>query len=228
VLRRRTSPDKLIVKMWLFPALSIATIVAILAVLVQMYLQEKVRPQLLQSLLVWALMLVVYLVIAWRRGSVDALEPATRKHKANRVLVLANRTVAAVELLDELRRIDHAGEAKYFLCVPADFVDTSPAEPTRSVWLDEAEVEAAHLRLADTIALLQAEGLSVRGEFGDHLPIRALEYGVAEFTPDQIVISTYPLEDSLWLQHDVVDRARTAYPAIPVTHVIASLPAVMV
>jgi GABA permease len=48
------------------------------------------------------------------------------------------------------------------------------------------------------------------------------------FTPDQIVIAAYPQEDSPCLQHDLVERARAAYPAIPVTHVIASLPAATV
>ena len=36
ILRRRTTPDKLVVKMWLFPALSFVVVVAIVAVLVQM------------------------------------------------------------------------------------------------------------------------------------------------------------------------------------------------
>jgi hypothetical protein len=31
-----------------------------------------------------------------------------------------------------------------------------------------------------------------------------------------------------WLQHDIVKRARQAYPAIPLTHVIARLPSVLV
>ena len=228
VLRRRTTPDKLIVKMWFFPVLSIATIAAILAVLVQMYLQEDVRPQLLLSLLVWAIMLGLYLIISWRRSSVDATLPARRMHKVNRVLVLANETVSAGELLDELRRIGQEGDAKYLLCVAAEFVDTGAAELTRSVWVEESTVEAARARLEETLSAMRAEGLSVRGEFGDHLPMRALEYAVAEFTPDQIVIATYPQESSPWLQHDVVERARNAYPAIPVTHVIACVPAVMV
>jgi len=109
VLRRRTTPDKLIVKMWLFPVLSIATIVAIVAVLVQMYLDEGVRPQLVLSLLVWAVMLGVYVIIRWRQGSADAVQPAKAKHKVNRVLVLANKSLEAAELLDEfLRAADNA------------------------------------------------------------------------------------------------------------------------
>src|SRR3954451_24513579 len=42
VLRRRTTPDKLVVKMWLFPVLSIIVIAAIVAVLIQMGLNPEV------------------------------------------------------------------------------------------------------------------------------------------------------------------------------------------
>jgi len=228
VLRRRTTPDKLIVKMWLFPVLSLATIAAIVAVLVQMYLDTLVRPQLVLSLLVWAVMLAVYAIIRWRQGSADTAQPAKTKHKVNRVLVLANNeSLEAAELLDELRRIDLAGEAKYFVCAPAHFIDTG-VTPIGGVWVEEASIEEARARLEDTLSTLRAEGLSAKGGFGDRLPMHALEYAVAAFSPDQIVIATYPEEFSPWLRHDIVERARHAYPAIPVTHVIATLPTVLV
>ncbi|HEY5248163.1 MAG TPA: amino acid permease, partial [Dermatophilaceae bacterium] len=216
VLRRRTTPDKLIVKMWFFPVLSIATIAAILGVLGQMYLQEDVRPQLLLSLLVWAVMLGVYLIIRWKQGAIGAVQPVRVQHKVNRVLVLANRTVTTVELHDELQRIDQAGEAKYFVCAPADFVDTGVTELTGAVWVDRTSVRDTRNRLEDTLSTWRAEGLSAKGGFGDRLPIRALEYAVSAFSPDQIVISTYPEESSPWMHHDIVGRAQRAYSAIPV------------
>jgi len=228
VLRRRTTPDKLIVKMWCFPVLSIATIAAILAVLAQMFLQVDVRPQLLMSLLVWAIMLAVYAILRWRQGSAEVVHPAKLVHQVNRVLVLANKTVEAAELLAELQRIDAAGKAKYFVCAPAHFVDTGATELTGAVWVEEASIEAARHRLEDTLATLRSEGLAAKGGFGDRLPMRALEYAVAAFSPDRIVIATYPEDSSPWLQHDILGRARRAYPAIPVTHVIAPLPAVLV
>ena len=40
------------------------------------------------------------------------------------------------------------------------------------------------------------------------------------FQPDRLVISTHPVDRSAWLRYDVVDRAREAYPSLPVTHVI--------
>ena len=227
VLRGRTAPSKLIVKMWFHPVLSIVTIAAILGVLLQMYLDKLVRPQLVLSLLVWAVMLGLYVIIRWRQGSVDAAQPAKAKHKVNRVLVLANKTVAAAELLDELQRIDRLQETKFFVCAPAHFIDTG-VTPIGGVWVEEASIEEARARLEDTLSTLRAEGLSAKGGFGDRLPMRALEYAVAAFGPDQIVIVTYPAESSPWLRHDIVERARHAYPAISVTHVIASLPAVLV
>ena len=44
---------------------------------------------------------------------------------------------------------------------------------------------------------------------------------VENFDPDQIVIATRPLADSIWQRYDVVDRARSTW-SIPVTHVVAT------
>ena len=65
VLRYRTATPKLKVKMWLFPVLSIFTAVAILAILVQMGIQEDSRSQLILSLLSWAVVIVLYLANKW-------------------------------------------------------------------------------------------------------------------------------------------------------------------
>jgi GABA permease len=67
LLRRKASEDELRVKMWLFPALSILTLLAITAVLVQMAFDRSARSQLWLSLLSWAVVLGVYL-IARARG----------------------------------------------------------------------------------------------------------------------------------------------------------------
>ncbi len=222
VLRRRTPPDQLIVKMWLHPVLSIATILGIVAVLVQMYVDEKVRPQLLLSLLVWGVTLGLYFVTRWRGGSVDPSEERSTQGAAHRVLVLANWTVGAPELLDELRRIDAEGHANYFVCVAANPVLLGQAEVTGAVWVQAATVAAARERLADTLATLRADGLRAEGALGDFLPMRALDHAVETYAPDRIVISTHPEEFSTWLHHDFVSRARRRYSAIPLTHVVAN------
>ncbi|OBK25667.1 GABA permease [Mycobacterium asiaticum] len=60
VLRRRTPPQQLRVKMWLFPVLSILTAAGIVAVLVQMAFDDAARSQLWLSLLSWVVVLAVY------------------------------------------------------------------------------------------------------------------------------------------------------------------------
>ena len=91
VLRRRTPDSELKVKMWLFPVLSIITAVAIVAILVQMFVQGGAnRDALTLSLLSWAVVIVVYFLNKWfinRRPVVEGVAATERPH---RVLVLAN------------------------------------------------------------------------------------------------------------------------------------------
>jgi GABA permease len=222
VLRRRTSPDKLIVKMWLFPALSILVVVAIVAVLVQMALNADARTQLILSLLSWAVLLVLY-VATKRLRNRQAAEPVAAAEptgQAQRILVLANETVEGAELLDELRAIDRAGKAEYFVCVPANPIDTGQAMHQGAVYMWDATVQAAQDRLDRTLTILRSEHLSASGELGDYRPLRALAHAVETFRPDRLVICTHPVDRSAWLRYDVVDRAREAYPALPVTHIV--------
>jgi GABA permease len=80
VLRRRTPVEKLAVKMWLFPVLSILTTVGIIAVLVQMAFDAAARSQLWLSLLSWVAVVAVYFVAKTARrktirrpsGAIDA------------------------------------------------------------------------------------------------------------------------------------------------------------
>jgi GABA permease len=62
VLRRRTPEDKLQLKMWFFPVLSILTLAGITAVLVQMAFDRSARSQLWLSLLSWAVVIGLYFV----------------------------------------------------------------------------------------------------------------------------------------------------------------------
>lgn len=219
-LRLRVDDSTLKVKMWLFPGLSILTALGILGVLVQMALTDSVRSQLMLSLLSWLVVLALYAVNKFvLKRSGDGAPASTEQ--ARRVLVLANETATSGELLDELRRIDAEGAATYFVCVPASPVETGQAAVNGPVNVWDATAEAARERLEYTLETLQSENLDASGELGDYRPLRALSNAVETFRPDQIVIATRPLADSVWQRYDVVDRARTTYP-IPVTHVIAS------
>jgi GABA permease len=214
VLRRRTPPDRLRVKMWLFPGLSILTAVALVGVLVLMAFDPNARIELWLGLLSWAVVLILYFVPRWWRKSAKD-EPAAPSGKANRVLVLANKNVSTSELFDVLRRVDAKRRAEYFICVPVNPVDTGQAERTGPVFVLDATVTAAHDRLDAILTALRDIGLSADGELGDYRPLRALDAAVRRFRPDQLVIAE---ARSAWLRLGMVDRVRAAYP-IPVLHV---------
>jgi GABA permease len=222
VLRRRTDPAKLKVKMWLFPVLSLLTIAAIVGVLISMGVKEDTRSQLVLSLISWAAVLVLYWVTRKMGGSVtaEAMDSEKPTGPATKVLVLANETVGAPELLSELRRIDADGTAEYFVCVPANPVDTGQAERTGAAFVWEATVEAAQRRLDETLAALADSGLRAEGAIGDYRPLTALTEAARTFHPDRIVISTHKPEHSAWVGQDVVTRARSQFD-VPVTHIVA-------
>jgi GABA permease len=221
LLRYRTTPDKLKVKMWLFPFLSILTAAGIFAILMQMFIQGgDNRLSLLLSLLSWAVVIVLFLANRWylkSRPEVAGVAPTEHPH---RVLVLANQTVQSSELIDELRRIGADRDATYYVVVPASPIETGAAASHGPLDVWEATKQVAQQRLDDTLSTLRADDLDANGELGDYRPLRALTSAVDAFHPDQIVISTLPPEDSVWDRFDVVDRARAEH-QIPVTHVVA-------
>jgi len=220
VLRYRASDAGLKVKMWLFPVLSIVTAVAILAILVQMFLDRALRSQLVLSLLSWAVVLVLYFTNKWFINRKPEAEQAVGA-KPHRVLVLANETANSTELLDELRRIGADKDATYFVQVPLSPIETGTAATHGPLDVWDATKQAAQARLDHTLATLRAENLEADGAVGDQRPLRALAEGVDAFHPHQIVIATLPPEYSVWHRFDVVDRARAEH-NIPVTHVVAT------
>ena len=218
VLRRRTPEENLTVKMWFFPVLTILAAAGIVAVLAQMGFKEDTRSQLLLSLLSWGVVLVLYAVTRWRGGSV-APEEVRETGKVHRIAVLANQTVGADVLHEELQRIDGSEQAEYFVVVPANPVDTGQAEREGAAFVWEATTKAAQQRLDDTLDALRGDGLTVTGELGDYRPLVALDKAMREFRPDHVVISTHPEDRSTWLRHGVVDDARERYD-VPVQHVV--------
>jgi GABA permease len=222
VLRRRTPPERLRVKMWGFPVLSMLTLAGIVAVLVQMVFEHEARTQLFLSLLSWAVVLALYFVPKRWRGPVEPGAGMPPTGKATRVLVLANKNVSGSELFDVLRRVDAQARADYFVCVPASPVDTGQAENTGPVYVFDATLQAAQNRLDTILSAMRDMGLSADGELGDYRPLRALANAVRSFRPDQLVIAE---GRSSWLRLGLVDKARSTYP-IPVTHVVSREPAV--
>ncbi len=220
ILRYRADESTLKVKMWWFPALSVLTALGIVLVLVQMGLTEDVRIQLVLSLASFAVVLVLFFVNKGRIARLPARVVNEPTGDARRVLVLANQTLEADELMSELQRIDSMGKATYYVCVPASAVETGTASTHGAVSVRDATAQAAQERLDRTLATLRARHLDATGGLGDQRPLRALRAAVTQFDPDQIVIVTLPASDSIWQRFEVVDRAGEL--GLPVTHVEAA------
>ena len=62
----REAPERLVVKMWLYPILPVLAAVAIIGILTSMYVDTDTRVQILCSLGSWALVLVAYAVVRKR------------------------------------------------------------------------------------------------------------------------------------------------------------------
>jgi GABA permease len=235
VLRPKTPPARLKVKMWFYPVLTLLTIAAMVGVLISMGVREDTQSQLFLSLLALAVVLAAYpinrrfgqgapppvaaLAAVQPVTSVPQPETAATLSTASRVLVVANETVGANELLTELRRLKNEREADYFVCVPAQPLHTGQG----AVWSSDAIVTAARHRLDSVLSILRDEGLRVDGDIGDHRPLHATDDAVRGFRPDLIVISTHPEKRSNWLRQDIVERVRSKY-GIPVRHVVSLVP----
>jgi GABA permease len=221
VLRRRTPASQLRVKMWAFPVLTLLTIAAIVAVLVSMAFDPTARSQLLLSLVSLAAVVLVYVVVARRKREIP--EPSAAEREAgqapHRVLVVANETVGAEELLSEVRTFAAGTDAQFFVCVPANPVDTGQAEHKGAVYVWDATQRAAQERLDATLAALRDDGLQADGALGDYRPLVAMDEAVEQFHPDGIVISTHPEGRSAWLRQDLVTRAGKY--GLPVEHIVS-------
>ena len=133
----------------------------------------------------------------------------------SRVLVVANETVEADELLRELRRIEDEKTSTYHVVAPAVAQDHG-----MGTWSQEGAIAAAAERLNRTLAILKAEGLDADGHVGDMLPLAAIRDALIQFPADRIVISTHPPERSRWLRRDLVGKVRSTF-GLPVQHIIS-------
>jgi len=133
------------------------------------------------------------------------------------ILVVANETLGGAPVLDSIR--EHAredGDVRVAICVPR----TRPRHG--NIIYDEAVYDAATVRIELARSILRTEGIDSVGEPGDPDPYTATMDAVAEYDPDEIIISTYPVTSSGWLRRDLIDRVRDAA-GVPVEHVVADI-----
>jgi GABA permease len=133
----------------------------------------------------------------------------------SRVLVVANETVGAEELLAEIRRIQDCRTSVFHVLAPA-----VAGQHGLGTWNQEGAIQHAQERLDRTLATLRSEGFDASGHVGDMVPLAAIEDALVSFPADMIVISTHPESRSRWLKKDLVEKARSKFER-PVVHVVS-------
>jgi GABA permease len=135
----------------------------------------------------------------------------------SRVLVVANETVDAEELLGALRALEDEHASTYHVVVPARPLH----EEHGWIWTQEGAQEAAAERLARTLAILETERLTATGHIGDLRPMSAIADALIDFDATMIVISTHPEPRSRWMRAGLIESARKKF-GLPVVHVVST------
>jgi hypothetical protein len=128
------------------------------------------------------------------------------------ILVVGNETLGGKELLDAVReRADP--DTRFIICVPQN-------KPSAGlVVYNDAMFDAAQVRLDLALEVVRSMDIRAIGEVGDPDPFSATLDAAREYSPQEIIISTYPEARSGWLRRDLIDRVRDAT-GLPVTHVV--------
>ena len=133
-----------------------------------------------------------------------------------RILVVANETLEAAHLLEEVGRRAEAveGDVAVHLVVPASH--------GRGTWTEGGAKAAAQTRLEEALVTFKELHVEVTGEVGDPSPVLAISDALLAGHYDEIILSTLPPSVSQWLKQDAPSRIRRNHPHVPLTHVAAS------
>jgi len=136
------------------------------------------------------------------------------------VLVVANETLAAVELVEAVRR--RAAEG------PIRAVVVAPVNDPRAGYVvyQNSRRASAGRRLDRMIAELRAAGIPAHGDVFEGGPLAAVEDVLAQEQIDELIVSTHPEETSGWLRRrNVVDELKRLAGDRPFTHVVSDVAA---
>jgi hypothetical protein len=116
-----------------------------------------------------------------------------------RILVVANRTAAAPQLLEEIRRRRQAGPSVFALLIP-DVHDRNAAD-----WTLESAVPIMERKAGGPVEAL----------IGGPDPFASIQDAVSDGHYDEIIVSTLPRKSSKWLRRDLLTRVEGL--GLPVT-----------
>jgi GABA permease len=148
-----------------------------------------------------------------------AQAPAPSPPDEFRVLVVANETIGAPELLNELRTRAAGRRTRVFVIAPV------PASPAAE-WTGDAgdAPDLARERLEASLESMRSAGFEAEGHVGEIDPSQAVEDAVREFAPDELVVATHPDGHGAPYEQGLVERLQSEF-AMPLTHVVVDLDA---
>src|SRR3954471_24161313 len=132
------------------------------------------------------------------------------------ILVVANETIGGQQLINAVLEHAKGWDARVGICFPR----TPPSHG--NLIYDDAVYDAAQIRIDLARGYLRQHGVDSVGDVGDPDPYTATMDAVAEWRPDEIIISTLPAQGSGWLRRDLIERITEAT-GVPVTHVVTDL-----
>jgi hypothetical protein len=132
------------------------------------------------------------------------------------VLVVANETLGGKPLIDAVLEKASEDDTRVVICVPR----TQPRHG--NIIYDEMVYDAAQIRIDLARGFLRQRQVDAFGDVGDPDPYTATMDAVAEWHPDEIVVSTFPAQASGWLRRDLIERIQDAT-GVPVTHIVTDL-----
>ena len=108
------------------------------------------------------------------------------------------------------------------MVVPDSPIETGAAATHGPLDVWEATKEAAQERLEHTVATLRSENLDADGALGDFRPLRALANAVDSSTRIRSSSRRCPPKGRSGIASTWSTGARSDYPDIPVTHIVAT------
>ena len=133
------------------------------------------------------------------------------------VLVVANETLAADELVEAVRRRAEQGAIRAVVLAPVN-------EPGAGyVVYDDTRRAAAGRRLERVLASLRDAGIPAHGAVFEGGPLAGVKDMIALEPVDELIVSTHPEAKSGWLRRNLLDEIRRAAGGRPVEHVVADV-----
>jgi hypothetical protein len=137
-----------------------------------------------------------------------------------RYLIVANQTLAAVQLRDKVDELLAEGECSFHIVVPRTHAKD------HAFHTEGHDQALAEKRLEEALERFRSLGCDADGEVGDTSPFLAVrDCLLADGTYDAIILSTLPHGVSRWLKQDLPHRLERTF-GLPIIHLTGAHEAV--